>query len=175
MVGVLWSQGGFAMAELLAWPLPAPVRWAQVAFEAPAAVLMLWLAWRWGLMQSLRIRLLAMLHAGFLWLGLSLALAAVSHAMLALSGDAQAFYKVPHAVEAFPGWQTSDASQQPEQVRTRAGAEHWVANVYLRQISPYLTRILLRTPITGRQLVSRDTVAGRKRARWEAKNGTYGF
>jgi len=99
MVGVLWSQGGFAMAELLAWPLPAPVRWAQVAFEAPAAVLMLWLAWRWGLMQSLRIRLLAMLHAGFLWLGLSLALAAVSHAMLALSGDAQSLGLAPlHAL-----------------------------------------------------------------------------
>ena len=32
---------------------------------------------------------------------------------------------------------------QPEQVRTRAAAEHWVAHVYLRQISPYLTRPLL--------------------------------
>jgi phosphatidylglycerophosphate synthase len=33
---------------------------------------------------------------------------------------------------------------QPESVRTRAGAEHWVARAYLRDISPYLTRILLR-------------------------------
>ena len=33
---------------------------------------------------------------------------------------------------------------QPASVRTRAGAEHWVAHVYLRDISPYLTRILLR-------------------------------
>src|SRR6188472_4151395 len=33
---------------------------------------------------------------------------------------------------------------QPPSVRTRAGAEHWVAHVYLRDISPYLTRILLR-------------------------------
>lgn len=33
---------------------------------------------------------------------------------------------------------------QPPSVRTRAGSEHWVANVYLRDISPYLTRILLR-------------------------------
>jgi hypothetical protein len=32
---------------------------------------------------------------------------------------------------------------QPEQVRSRAAAEHWVAHVYLRQISPYLTRPLL--------------------------------
>jgi phosphatidylglycerophosphate synthase len=33
---------------------------------------------------------------------------------------------------------------QPESVRTRAGAEHWVAHAYLRDVSPYLTRILLR-------------------------------
>jgi phosphatidylglycerophosphate synthase len=33
---------------------------------------------------------------------------------------------------------------QPPSVRTRAGAEHWVAAVYLRDISPYLTRGLLR-------------------------------
>jgi phosphatidylglycerophosphate synthase len=32
---------------------------------------------------------------------------------------------------------------QPESVRTRAGAEHWVASAYLRDVSPYLTRILL--------------------------------
>ena len=33
---------------------------------------------------------------------------------------------------------------QPPSVRTRAGAEHWVASVYLRDLSPYLTRVLLR-------------------------------
>jgi len=33
---------------------------------------------------------------------------------------------------------------QPPSVRTRAGSEHWVASVYLRDISPYLTRILLK-------------------------------
>src|SRR6476661_6930869 len=33
---------------------------------------------------------------------------------------------------------------QPPSVRTRAGAEHWTAQFYLRDISPYLTRILLR-------------------------------
>ena len=36
------------------------------------------------------------------------------------------------------------AVTQPESVRTRAGAEHWVASSYLRDISPHLTRILLR-------------------------------
>src|SRR5690349_12284500 len=33
---------------------------------------------------------------------------------------------------------------QPPIVRTRAGAEHWVAALYLRDLSPYLTRVLLR-------------------------------
>ena len=33
---------------------------------------------------------------------------------------------------------------QPESVRGRANSEHWVADLYLRKISPYLTRILLR-------------------------------
>ncbi len=32
---------------------------------------------------------------------------------------------------------------QPPSVRTRAGAEHWVAHAYLRDVSPYLTRVLL--------------------------------
>ena len=36
------------------------------------------LAVRWGLVQSLRIRLLAMLHLGFVWLGVALGLEAVS-------------------------------------------------------------------------------------------------
>jgi phosphatidylglycerophosphate synthase len=33
---------------------------------------------------------------------------------------------------------------QPPSVRSRAAAEHWVAHAYLRDVSPYLTRILLR-------------------------------
>jgi len=78
--------GAGAVAELPWWPLPAAWRWAQVAVEAPAAVLLLWLAVRWGLVQSLKIRLLAMLHGGFVWLGLCLALAAVSHGLLAGGG-----------------------------------------------------------------------------------------
>ena len=38
---------------------------------------------------------------------------------------------------------------QPEHVRTRAAAEHWVAHVYLRQISPYLTRPLLAAGLSA--------------------------
>lgn len=38
---------------------------------------------------------------------------------------------------------------QPESVRTRAGAEHWVASAYLRDLSPYLTRVLLRLGLSA--------------------------
>lgn len=38
---------------------------------------------------------------------------------------------------------------QPPDVRTRANAEHWVAHLYLRDLSPYLTWVLLKTPISA--------------------------
>jgi len=38
---------------------------------------------------------------------------------------------------------------QPVSVTGRSNAEHWVADLYLRKISPYLTRLLLATPITA--------------------------
>lgn len=37
---------------------------------------------------------------------------------------------------------------QPESVTGRVNSEHWTADLYLRRISPYLTRILLPTGIT---------------------------
>ncbi len=83
MLAILGFEGLGALVDLWLWPAPALWRWLQVAVEAPAGALMLWLAIRWGLVQSLKIRLLAMLHGGFLWLGLTLALQAVSHALMA--------------------------------------------------------------------------------------------
>lgn len=41
---------------------------------------------------------------------------------------------------------------QPPSVRGRANSEHWVADVYLRAISPYLTRVLIRTSISANQV-----------------------
>lgn len=38
---------------------------------------------------------------------------------------------------------------QPPAVRGRRNSEHWVADVYLRGISPYLTRILLPTGVSA--------------------------
>lgn len=85
MTGALWLSALLAVADLWWWPLPEAVRWAQVAIEAPMAALLLWLAVRWGLLQSLKNRLLAMLHGGFAWLGIAFALAALSHALQALT------------------------------------------------------------------------------------------
>ena len=40
------------------------------------------------------------------------------------------------------------AKTQPESVRGRRNSEHWSADLYLRKISPYITRILIPTSIT---------------------------
>jgi phosphatidylglycerophosphate synthase len=41
------------------------------------------------------------------------------------------------------------AVAQPPEVRGRRNAEHWTASLYLRNLSPYLTWILLRTSISA--------------------------
>jgi phosphatidylglycerophosphate synthase len=38
---------------------------------------------------------------------------------------------------------------QPPEVRLRANAEHWTASLYLRELSPYLTWVLLKTSISA--------------------------
>lgn len=38
---------------------------------------------------------------------------------------------------------------QPISVTGRSTSEHWVADLYQRRLSPYLTRLLLRTPISA--------------------------
>ena len=50
--------------------------------EFAAGGIVLWLAVVWGLVQSLKIRLLAMLHIGFVWLGLAFLLGAASRWLL---------------------------------------------------------------------------------------------
>jgi uncharacterized protein involved in response to NO len=102
-VATLALQALLGAAEVLVWPLPTALRAAQAAIEAPVAALLLWLALRWGLVQSLRHhlrqRLLAMLHIGFLWFGVAIALAAVSHALMATSGGERSLGLAPlHAM-----------------------------------------------------------------------------
>ncbi len=81
---VLWLMlGAVAMEVLAVWvELDGPLQgsaatvWMLVRgfAELAAGVVLLWLAWTWGLVQSLRNRLLAMLHIGFVWLGLAFVL-----------------------------------------------------------------------------------------------------
>jgi uncharacterized protein involved in response to NO len=57
------------------------------ALEVTAGGVLVWLAFAWGLVQSLRIRLVAMLHLGFSWLGVGLALMGASHLVSSLTGE----------------------------------------------------------------------------------------
>jgi len=54
--------------------------------ELAAGGVVLWLAVAWGLVQSLKIRLLAMLHIGFVWLGLAFVLGGASQWLGLASG-----------------------------------------------------------------------------------------
>lgn len=68
---------------------------ARSAVELLAGAAIISLAVRWGLVQSLRIRLLAMLHLGFSWLGIALLLSGVSQAMEAATGAPSALGLAP--------------------------------------------------------------------------------
>lgn len=72
-----------ALEVLAAWVdllQPAGTAWGTVwlllrgTLELAAGGVLLWLASVWGLVQSFKNRLLAMLHVGFVWLGLALLL-----------------------------------------------------------------------------------------------------
>ena len=77
----LTLTGVAAGLEALIAPLPAAAHALLLAVQAPTAMLLLWLALRWGLVQSFSVKLLAMLHGGFIWLGLAMVLAAAGQAI----------------------------------------------------------------------------------------------
>jgi len=70
------------------------VGFLRLALDVGGAALLWFVAWRWGVVQSLRDRLLAMLHLGFLWLGIALALYAWN-AAAALFDSAQVPFGLP--------------------------------------------------------------------------------
>lgn len=85
---VLWLMLAVAALEVLAvWVelsgVPPGSAWPLVRglVELAAGGLLLWIALAWGLLKSLRNRLLAMLHIGFVWLGLALALGGASQCL----------------------------------------------------------------------------------------------
>jgi uncharacterized protein involved in response to NO len=99
---MLWALGITALAEVgavLWWPLPPALHAALALLQLPVGGWLLWLALRWGLLHSLKVRLLAMLHGGFVWLGIALALAGSSHALVAWRGEGASLALAPlHAL-----------------------------------------------------------------------------
>ena len=71
---------------------------ARGAFELGSGCILLWLASVWGLLQSLKNRLLAMLHIGFLWLGLAFVLGGIAQLLGVVQGTAVLSLGSLHAV-----------------------------------------------------------------------------
>lgn len=84
-VGVFAFEALCAAAHALFAPQAwlAPLAGLQAAVELAAGAGLIALAVRWGLVQSLRVRMLAMLHVGFTWLGIALGLSGIDHAAAA--------------------------------------------------------------------------------------------
>ncbi|MEZ5643295.1 MAG: NnrS family protein [Burkholderiaceae bacterium] len=92
---VLWLMLGVAAFEVLTiwvdFAAPGASAWpfwtvAVILVELAAGGVLLWLAVVWGLVQSLKIRLLAMLHVGFAWLGVALLWSAASQTLWLATG-----------------------------------------------------------------------------------------
>ncbi len=78
-----------------AWPAWT---WGVIAVELCTGAVLLWLAVVWGLVQSLKIRLLAMLHVGFVWFGLALVVSGLSQLIWLLTGQALLGLGAVHAL-----------------------------------------------------------------------------
>ena len=49
---------------------------------------------------------------------------------------------------------------QPASIFARNSGEHWAGRLYVRRVSPYLTRLLVRTPITPNGVTWLMTLVG---------------
>lgn len=62
-----------------------------------------------------------------------------------------------------PAWPTIPQLRevtQPPSVRGRRSAEHWTGDLYMRQVSPYLTRALVRAGLTANAVTALMIVTG---------------
>lgn len=80
LVALVGIQAPFSASAALG-PLAPALSFIRAAIDGLGALLLFWLSVRWGLRQSLSIRLLAMLHMGFFWLAVAFALDGVSQAL----------------------------------------------------------------------------------------------
>jgi len=91
VLAFLWLA---VLTQVLAawWSTPGGVPmawgWLHGFWMLVSGLVVLWLAFVWGLVQSLRIRLLLMLHIGFVWLGLGFILEAIGLHWALLIGPA---------------------------------------------------------------------------------------
>jgi uncharacterized protein involved in response to NO len=83
LAAALGLQALDALAAAAWWPLPAAWHALQAVAAAAAAALLGVIAWRWARRQRLGRQLVAMLHAGLVWLVIALALQALAHALAA--------------------------------------------------------------------------------------------
>jgi uncharacterized protein involved in response to NO len=96
-IGIVLLHGLLPVLGLLAPGTAIGV--IRLAVDVVGAALLFFVAWRWGVVQSLRNRLLAMLHLGFLWLGIALVLYAWSQAALLMQASQAAIGLAPlHAL-----------------------------------------------------------------------------
>lgn len=87
LAAMVLLQVPFSVAEVLGRQA-APLALVRGALEWLAGLLLFWLSVRWGLRQSLRIRLLAMLHMGFFWLAVAFTLSGCSHVLQGMTDGA---------------------------------------------------------------------------------------
>lgn len=78
LMSLTWWHGAWVAMDAMGWMQASSWLQLRAVVSAVAALLVLALAIRWGLVQSLKIRLLAMLHIGFVWLGVAYGLEAAS-------------------------------------------------------------------------------------------------
>lgn len=78
LMSLTWWHGAWVAMDALGWMQASSWLQLRAVVSAVAALLVLALAIRWGLVQSLKIRLLAMLHIGFVWLGVAYGLESAS-------------------------------------------------------------------------------------------------
>lgn len=104
-LGLMLATAGLEVLAVwvdMAGPLPEPLAgaWllARGVLELLSGGVLLWLAVVWGLMQSLKNRLLAMLHIGFLWLGLAMVLGGAAQLLGWLQGAPVLFLGALHAL-----------------------------------------------------------------------------
>ncbi len=77
----------------------APIwRGLRGTLELTAGGALVWLAWVWGLASSLKVRLLAMLHIGFLWLGVGMIMLGASQWLALMGGSGAYMLGALHAV-----------------------------------------------------------------------------